>query len=242
MDLDVPRPTHAVPLVPVLASVRGAPSHLGGIAPDVGSMLGPPFEAPPPSHARAHEHSNANMTSTDPRVEPPAPVHASTLTDDACNHRSVSDVGAIGPAPEAPQASRGHNIHTPNSTQPNLLPGLPQPSGGQRRHGSRTSGISELRRRELEQQEAEDECALAHLRLAVVIAEAKAQAARKATELAREAANNARSRSHAGGPGSTAATEQLHSNHGADGKTPAPPRTRQCARYPLSTTCTCNSA
>ena len=153
-DREVPRQPLSVPLVPVFASwmkVRGAPSHLGGIAPDAGSMLGPPFEAPTPSHARAHEHSNANMTTTEPRVEPPAPVHASTITDDACNHRSVSDVGDIGPAPEAPQASRGHNIHTPNSIQPNLLSGPPSPSGSRREHPSRPFASTELQRPQAQQ-------------------------------------------------------------------------------------------
>ena len=88
-------------------------------------------------------------------------------------------------------------------------------------HGSRASGISELRRRELEQQAAEEEASIAQLRLAAAIAEAKAQAARRATELARTS-SNARSRSHAGDHGSLAATEQLHSEQGADGNTPAP--------------------
>ena len=116
MDLQVQRPTLTVPLVPDVASVRGAPSHLGGIAPDVGSMLGLPLEASPPSHARAHEQQNANMMSADPRVEPPASEHASALTEDAYHHRSVSEVGATGPAPEAPHASASHNNHTPNHT------------------------------------------------------------------------------------------------------------------------------
>ena len=92
MDLQVQRPTFTVPLVPEVASVRGAPLHLGGIAPDVGSMLGLPLEASPPSHARAHEQQNANMMSADPRVEPPVADHASNILD-ADYHRSVTEVG-----------------------------------------------------------------------------------------------------------------------------------------------------
>ncbi len=120
----------------------------------------------------------ANMTNTDARVEPPTPVDASVLPDDASHHRSVSEVGANGQVPELPHGSGNYNIHTPNSTlprgenslQPNLLPGqgiplggppaptspgipseaLPLPSGNRSEHGSRAAGRSELRIRELE--------------------------------------------------------------------------------------------
>ena len=96
-------------------------------------------------------------------------------------------------------------------------------------HGSQASGISELRRRQLEQEAAEDaaflaaeEAAAAQIRIAALHAEAKARAARRATELARTSSHARSHRSHAGGPESLAATEQLQSQSGADGKMPAP--------------------
>ena len=137
MDLQVQRPTCAVPLVPDVASVRGAPSHLGGIASAVGSLLGHRLEAPPPRDARAQERQNANMTNADARVEPPTSLDASVLPDDASHHRSVSEVGANGQVPELPHGSGNYNIHTlnsnlpcgENSPQPNLLPGQGIPLG-----------------------------------------------------------------------------------------------------------------
>ena len=120
------------------------------------------------------------------------------------------------------------------------------PIGDRSERGSRGTGISELRRRELEQEAAEDaailaageaaaiearlvaaralaaeEAAAVEARLAAARAEAKARAARRATELARTS-SNAHSQSHAGDLGSIAATGQLHPNAGADGNTPAP--------------------
>ncbi len=99
---EVQRPTFPEPLVPDVASVRGARSHLGGIASAVGSLLGHRLEAPPPRDARAQERQNASMTNADARVEPPTPVHASVSHEDALHHRSVSEVGANGQAPELP--------------------------------------------------------------------------------------------------------------------------------------------
>ena len=104
MGHEVQRPTFPEPLVPDVASVRGARSHLGGIASAVGSLLGLRLEAPPPRDARAQEQQNANMTNADARVEPPTSLDASVLPDDASHHRSVSEVGANGQVPELPHS------------------------------------------------------------------------------------------------------------------------------------------
>ena len=146
----------------------------------------------PPVHAAAHEQ-HANVTNADARVEPPASDHASDIHD-ANHHRSVTEVGANGPVPEAPHAPESYIIHTPptppttlpygeSPMQPNLRSGngpisaealpvptgdsaeaFPLPIGNQSMQGSNATGISELRRRELEQQAAEEEASIAQLR------------------------------------------------------------------------------
>ena len=159
-------------------SEGGARSHLSGIASAVGSLLGFRLEGSPPRNARAQEQQDANVTNADARVEPPASDNASVSHDAALHHRSVTEVGANGPAPEPPHGSERYNIHTPNSTLPygenspqqNLVPGpgpslgglpvpkspgisseaFPLPSGNRSEHGSRASGMSELRKCELE--------------------------------------------------------------------------------------------
>ena len=78
---EVQRPTFPVPLVPVVASVRGVRSCLAGIASAVGSLFGLRLEAPPPSDAQAREQRNANLIDADARVEPPTSLDASVLPD-----------------------------------------------------------------------------------------------------------------------------------------------------------------
>ena len=118
-------------------SEGGARSHVSGVASVVGSMLGLRLEGSPPRDARAQEQQHANVTNVRVRVEPPASDHASVIHD-ADHHRSITEVGANGPAPEPPQAPESFNINAPpstlpygeNSPQQNLLPGQGTPLGG----------------------------------------------------------------------------------------------------------------
>ena len=186
-------------------SEGGARSIVSGVASVVGSALGLRSRSPPPEHAAAHEQ-HANVTFVRPRVEPPvAEPHASDIHD-AEFHRSVTEVGANGPVPVGAHAPENYTIHTPptppttlpygeSPMQLNLRSGngpiiaeaVPVPTGdsaeafhlpiGNRSmHGSRASGISELRRRELEQEAAEDaaflaaeEAAAAQIRIAALM-------------------------------------------------------------------------
>ena len=142
MDHEVQRQTFPESVVPDVASVLGARSLLAGIASAVRSLLGPRLEAPPPTKARAHERPNANMIDADARVEPPTSLDASVPPDEASHHRSFSDVGANGPAPDAPHSSVSHNITTPNIPPQNLMPGSPPlPDGDRNMHASTASGI-----------------------------------------------------------------------------------------------------
>ena len=257
MGLEVQRPTFAVPLVPDVASVRGAPSHLGGIAPVVGSMQGHRLEAPPPSDARAQEQQNANMMSADARVEPPASEYASAFPEDAHHHRSLSEVGANGPAPDAPHASVSHNTHTPNtSPQLNLRPGngpinaealpvpsgifsleaFPSPIGIRGKPSSEASGMSELKMRDMIRQRPREQ-ELAQLRYAAAVAEARTLAAIDALRFKQRPLSVSRWR-----PGEQRSHRAAASQFRRGWQYACAPSARQCARYPLSSTCTDNSA
>ena len=102
-------------------SEGGARSIVSGVASAVGSALGLRSRSPPPGHAAAHEHSNANVTNVRVRVEPPRSEHAASDIHDANNHRSVTEVGANGPVPVGAHAPENYTIHTP-PTPPTTLP------------------------------------------------------------------------------------------------------------------------
>ena len=112
-----------------------APSPSTGLAPVVGSLMGPRSVVSPAQTARAREQP-VSLMDLDFWAEPPVtPDSASVPHNDALHHRSVTEVGTEGQVQEHPICSMNYNITTPKSTLPdgdnspqqNLLPGLQVP-------------------------------------------------------------------------------------------------------------------
>ena len=209
-EVQIPWPAFLEPLVPDAALVDSAeltlrelsaarvsheclpagsaPSPSTGLAPVVGSLMGPRSVVSPAQTARAREQP-VSLMDLDFWAEPPvAPDSASVPHNDALHHLSVREAGTEGQVPELPICSANYNIPTPKSTLPvgdsstpqNLLPGpqvppaapgvssgsLPLPDGDRSEHASTASGMSELRKCELATLQATKLRQIAQLKLA----------------------------------------------------------------------------
>ncbi len=92
-------------------SVGSAPSPSVGLAPVVGSSIGPrSVVSPAQTTGEREQHASVWDTLWDLWVEPPVAPDSASVPH-ALHHMPIN-AGAIGSAPDAPHSSVSHNVHT----------------------------------------------------------------------------------------------------------------------------------